>query len=99
MGGMYPLSAVSVAEIEDPLPGQGGAGWRAILDKRETRVGLVFLLASLGSVSGPVIVWILAISHIPVGLAWRIALLIGGLPALAMLPGAVYKELWPESLF
>ena len=88
LGGMYPLSAVSAAESEQQQQGSAQGGW---LQGKEMRVGTVFCCGAFGSVAAPLLVSLVSVLGLEPGAAWRVVLILGGLPTLCILPGAAAK--------
>lgn len=81
IGGDYPVSAVLMSEYSNR-------------HDRGRLVGLVFSMQALGLVVGPLVALGLLESHVPAGLAWRLLLGFGALPAA----GVVYmRAKMPES--
>ncbi|NMP24530.1 MFS transporter [Sulfobacillus harzensis] len=81
IGGDYPVSAVLMSEY-------------ANVKDRGKLVALVFSMQALGLIAGPVVAMTLVASGIPLGLAWRIMLGLGAVPAMAVI---MMRRRMPES--
>lgn len=81
IGGDYPVSAVLMSEY-------------ANVKDRGKLVALVFSMQALGLIAGPVVALTLMASHIPPGIAWRLMLGLGALPAMAVI---LMRRRMPES--
>ncbi|MCF8567259.1 MFS transporter [Alicyclobacillus tolerans] len=81
IGGDYPVSAVLMSEY-------------ANVRDRGKLVGLVFSMQALGLITGPIVAVALLASGMNDGLAWRIMLGLGALPALAVI---YFRRKMPES--
>ncbi len=81
IGGDYPVSAVLMSEY-------------ANVKDRGKLVALVFSMQALGLIAGPVVALTLMASNIPPGIAWRLMLGLGALPAMAVI---LMRRRMPES--
>lgn len=81
IGGDYPVSAVIMSEY-------------ANVKDRGRLVALVFSMQALGLIAGPVVAMTLMASSVPPGIAWRVMLGLGALPALAVV---LMRRRMPES--
>ncbi|MGH9068057.1 MAG: MFS transporter [Acidimicrobiales bacterium] len=81
IGGDYPVSAVLMSEYSNTRD-------------RGKLVGLVFSMQALGLIVGPLVGIILIGSHVSPGLAWRLMLGLGALPAAAVI---LARRRMPES--
>ena len=81
IGGDYPVSAVIMSEY-------------ANRKDRGKLVTLVFSMQALGLVVGPVVALTLLGAGVPAGLAWRLMLGLGAIPALAVI---YFRRTMPES--